>query len=223
MNFISGDMADELGVLVGEIADHDRFDSRTVATYVLLSGLNLRRDHYGVAFAIDGSRQTLLHLGHMEEGIAVTADAGGAASGIRIGPHFANDWDMLELARSIGTKPDAEARKAALETVVHQTLVEGETRCWELKPLLAQVAGAATSAVKEQVVLPSPEVLSRVAGVLGGGMETIDVQLCLAALAIVLEDWTQRGGRVEVPHLGSFACQVLPNGVPHLVFRDTYN
>lgn len=223
MNFVSGDMADELDVLVREIAEHDRHDSRTVASYVLLSGLNLRRDHYGVAFAIDGSRQTLLHLSSMNEGIDVTTDVGGAASGLRIGPHFANDWDLLELARAVGGKPDVAARKAALETVVHHTLVEGETRCWELKLLVDEVSVTITPAVEEEVVVSGSEVLGRVASILGGEVEMIDVQLCLAAVAIILEDGTRRGGRVELPHLGSFSCRILPNGAPGLIFRDTYN
>ncbi len=220
MNFAVADMADELDVIVREIAAHPRADSRFMAAYGLLAELNLRRDQYGVALAVDSSRQTLRHLENMDEGITLVRDVGGAATAVRIGPHFPNEWDMLELARAVTGFGDEAGRQAALALVVHQTLIKGETRCWEVKPMIP----ASTPAAKhdgDHSVLNSEELASRVAEALGGDVTGYAVHLCLVALAGVIETETHHGGRVSLDGLGVFSAEVQPNGEVALVFADS--
>lgn len=218
MNFAVADMADELDVIVREIAAHPRADSRFMAAYGLLAELNLRRDQYGIALAVDSSRQTLRHLENMHEGIAVMRDVGGAVTGVRIGPHFPNEWDLLELARMVEGMKDEAGRMAALSLVVHQTLINGETRCWELKPMIgATVPAAVTSS---PTVLAGDDVAARVAVHMNGLVTAETVNACLAALGGVIEDETRRGCDVAVPGLGTFRLDVMPNGEVLLAFKD---
>jgi hypothetical protein len=220
MDFVAGDMADELVLLIREIARHPRPDSRSLAAYTLIAGLNERRDRSGLLLTIDASRQTLLHLSEMDEGIGLTKDVGGAVSGIRIGPHFANEWDILELSRAIGSNASKAARKTTLETVVHQTLIKGETRCWELRPVINGMPAPPYTQGNAHNTVPTAEVVFQIADLMGGGVNPETIRRCLTSLAIVIERGTQWGGRVELPGLGSFICQVDPGGTPNLVFRD---
>lgn len=218
MNFAVADMADELDVIVREIAAHPRADSRLMAAYGLLAELNLRRDQYGVALAVDSSRQTLRHLENMDEGIAVIRDVGGAATGVRIGPHFPNEWDLLELARAVAAIGAEQERQKALSLVVHQTLINGETRCWELKPMID--ATVPTTVTSSPTVLAGDDVAARVAVHLNGLVTAETVHACLAALGGVIEHETRRGCDVAVPGLGTFRSNVMPNGEVLLAFKD---
>jgi len=220
MNFAVADMADELDVIVREIAAHPRADSRFMAAYGLLAELNLRRDQYGVALAVDSSRQTLRHLENMDEGITLIRDVGGAATAVRIGPHFPNDWDILGLARAVTGVGDEAGRQAALSLVVHQTLIKGETRCWEVMPMIStSIPAIKTSG--DTAVLGGEDLAARVADVLGPDVTGYAVHLCLVALVGVIEAETLHGGRVSLGGLGVFSTEVQPNGEAVLVFADS--
>ncbi len=220
MNFAVADMADELEVIVREIAAHPRADSRFMAAYGLLAELNLRRDQYGVALAVDSSRQTLRHLENMDEGITLIRDVGGAATAVRIGPHFPNEWDILGLARAVTGVSDEAGRQAALSLVVHQTLIKGETRCWEVTPMISASIPAATPP-GDSAVLGGEDLASRVADVLGGDVTGYAVHLCLIALAGVIAMETQDGRQVSLGGLGVFSTKAQPNGEVVLVFTDS--
>jgi len=221
MNFVIADMADELGVLGREIASHASADARFLATVALLVHLNNRRDHYGLVLGVDSARQTLRHLGGMSEGIELIKDTGGAVVGLRIGPHFPNDWHLLELAREVCDLQTEQDRLAAVSTMVQATLMAGETRCWELRPVIARPSPSTLPTVQYGAVMHSPEVLSNISKMMGAETPEDLVAEVLKSLTAVIELGTEHGGTVEIAGLGRFTATVYPNGEVGLLLRSS--
>jgi hypothetical protein len=217
----ASDIAEELNVLVKEIAAHNRVVSRFMGSYALLSLMNERRDHYGMVLAIDTSRQTLEHHASRPKGIELVKDAGGAVGGISIGPHFASEWELLELARAMAELDDEPKREAALKTVVRQTLIKGETRCWELRPMIDRGDVATSPTENPGTILKWAEVIDQIVR-LARSESYVGVERCMQAFMSVLESGTQNGGRVELGSLGSFGVEVRPDGHLILTFQDAW-
>lgn len=133
-------------------------------------------------------------------------------------------------AISVGAKAELTARLRFTMSFSSFTDFESPPRVRprRLKPLTSASRGSSTlsrfptaSAARSQhITVPTSEVVFQIADLLGGGMKPETIRRCLTSLAIVIERGTQWGGRVELPGLGSFICQIDPDGTPNLVFRD---